>query len=321
VAFVVTSNRLVTVDLPVTGVQLSAGVDFLRGLLTGGESESAARGVSQALGKLGTQLIAPIEATGVLAGKRRLLLVPHRELHYLPFAALVDAASGRHLIERYELSSAASAAIWLRLAAASPSAATGLLALAPLGRELPGADAEVTAIARMYGSTATVLKGARATRAAFTADAPRYEIIHLATLGVLNRHNPLFSFVTLAPSPGSDGRLEVHDLAALKLNARLVVLSACQTALGAGRLRDVPLGDDWVGLVGAFHAAGASRVLATLWPVHDRVTALLMTRFYTELRAGRPESTALAIAQRSVLADPRTRSPFYWAGFVLDGSH
>jgi CHAT domain-containing protein len=196
-----------------------------------------------------------------------------------------------------------------------------MLAVAPLGRELPGAEAEVTAIARMYGADATLLRGSRATRAAFAAAAPRYGIIHLATLGVLNRHNPLFSFVTLAPSSGSDGRLEVHDLAALRLDARLVVLSACQTGLGAGRLRDVPHGDDWVGLVGAFHAAGASRVLATLWPVHDGVTAQLMSRFYTELRAGRSEATSLAIAQRSVLADSRTRSPFYWAGFVLDGSH
>jgi CHAT domain-containing protein len=150
--------------------------------------------------------------------------------------------------------------------------------------------------------------------------APDYSIIHLATLGVLNKHNPLFSFVALAPSPDSDGRLEVHDVSALRLRASLVVLSACQTALGSGRVLDVPPGDDWVGLVQAFQSAGSATVLATLWPVNDQTTAQLMKRFYSELRAGKTAANALAIAQRSTLNARGSRSPFYWAGFVLDGS-
>ena len=105
----------------------------------------------------------------------------------------------------------------------------------------------------------------------------------------------------------------------LALQARLVVLSACRTALGAGALADVPEGDDWVGLVRAFLYAGAANVMATLWPVEDRSTARLMERFYTALAAGRSEAEALAEAQRAGLSNPATSHPFYWAGFTLSG--
>jgi CHAT domain-containing protein len=164
-----------------------------------------------------------------------------------------------------------------------------------------------------------VLVGNQASRRALLDAAPEQGIIHLATYGVLNKDNPLFSFVELMPRGGDDGRLEVHDVFGLRLQARLVVLSACQTALGAGALADVPPGDDWVGLVQAFLFAGASNVMATLWPVEDRATADLMTRFYTTLAAGQPEAEALAEAQRAVLRNPATAHPFYWAEFTLSG--
>jgi CHAT domain-containing protein len=96
-----------------------------------------------------------------------------------------------------------------------------------------------------------------------------------------------------------------------------VVLSACQTGLGAGAVADVPPGDDWVGLVQGFLYAGASNVMATLWPVADVATARLMERFYRELAAGQPEAEALALAQRAALRNPGTAHPFFWAGFTL----
>ena len=158
-----------------------------------------------------------------------------------------------------------------------------------------------------------------ASESAFRAIAPTKSIVHIASYGVLNKHNPLFSFVELARKGNEDGRLEVHEVFGLTLNARLLVLSACQTALGSGAIADVPLGDDWVGLVQGFLYAGAANVLATLWSVEDRATAHLMINFYRELNAGRSESAALAEAQRAALRDPRTAHPFYWAGFVMNG--
>jgi CHAT domain-containing protein len=161
--------------------------------------------------------------------------------------------------------------------------------------------------------------GRDASKRALRAAAPKRAIIHLATYGVLNKDNPLFSFVELAPQGADDGRLEVHEVFGLDLHARLVVLSACQTALASGTQADVPPGDDWLGLVEAFHFAGASTVLATLWPVEDRATADLMTLFYAALNAGRSEAEALAEAQRATLRKKTTAHPFYWAGFTLSG--
>jgi len=294
-------------------------VDFARGTL-GSPREGPARQAWRApMRRLFRYLIAPVEASGLLAGKRRLLIAPHVELHYLPFAALVQPGTPeRLLIERYVIEYVPSASVWLRLRA-RPTVPTrgGVLALAPRAVHLPGSADEVAAIGRIHGDRARVLVGAGATEAAFRTLAPDQEIIHLATYGVLNKHNPLFSYVELGAGGGEDGRLEVHEVFGLTLKARLLVLSACQTGLGAGALTDVPPGDDWVGLSQAFLFAGASNVLATLWPVQDRATARLMERFYTELAEGKPEAEALAEAQRAALGARGTEHPFFWAGFAL----
>ncbi|HET9709431.1 MAG TPA: CHAT domain-containing protein, partial [Gemmatimonadales bacterium] len=123
----------------------------------------------------------------------------------------------------------------------------------------------------------------------------------------------------LAPGEEQDGRLEVHEVFGLHLDADLVVLSACQTGLASGALADVPPGDDWVGLTRAFLHAGARRVVATLWPVDDWATAALMERFYQGYAGGAEPGRALAEAQRALLAQPATRDPFYWAGFTAVG--
>ena len=142
-------------------------------------------------------------------------------------------------------------------------------------------------------------------------------MLHLATYGVLNLQNPLFSFMTFRSDGRQDGRLEVHEVFGLSLSARLVVLSACQTGLGSGERADVPGGDDWVGLVRGFLFAGASKVLATGWAIEDRATADFMGFFYRRLASGVPEAQALAETQRRVLRGNRTSHPFYWAGFLL----
>jgi CHAT domain-containing protein len=321
VAFVVASDRLSLVDLPVRGSELATEVDFVRGVLTPRTGSRYGSPWEAPLRRLRGQLVTPLEKAGLLRGKHRLLIVPHRELHYLPFAALLEPGpSPRFLVQRYEIVTVASGAVWLTIRARPTSSdRRNLLALAPRLRDLPGARAEVRAIADLYGADAEVVIGDRATRESLVAAAPGRSIVHLASRGILNRHNPRFSYIALAPDARSDGRLEVHDVARLSIDARLVVLSACQTGLASGRLVDVPTCDDWVGLVQAFQSAGARSVLATLWPVDDRATAGLMKRFYVALRAGESESGALAAAQRATLATATTQAPFYWAGFVLNG--
>jgi CHAT domain-containing protein len=318
VAFVVTPDTLASVDLGIGRRDLARLIEFARALIEGSvrAEDTQWRGP---LRRLHEYLIAPAEGAGLLSGVDRLVLVPHAELHYLPFAALLDA-DGRFLVERFAIGVAPSASVWLALGdRPAPTPARDILALAPRPEALPGTSREVDAVARLALGGASVLRGSQASEEAFRRLAGEYRVLHLATYGVLNTHNPLFSFVDLAPGAEDDGRLEVHEVLGLDLTADLVVLSACQTALGSGALADVPEGDDWVGLTRAFLHAGAARVLATLWAVEDRATADLMERFYERRGAGANDMTALADAQRQLLGNPATAHPFYWAGMVLVG--
>jgi CHAT domain-containing protein len=112
-----------------------------------------------------------------------------------------------------------------------------------------------------------------------------------------------------------DGLLRLSDIYSLRLGADLVVLSACQTALGQ-EIR----GEGLIGLTRGFMYAGAARVLASLWSVDDRATSLLMERFYRHMiSGGLSPAEALRQAQVEMSRDPSWGSPYYWAGFSLQG--
>jgi CHAT domain-containing protein/Tfp pilus assembly protein PilF len=319
--FVVTRDTVVAIDLDVSRQTLADRIEFSRRTMDRPRSPASTLWPSS-LRQLHHYLIEPVERAGYLKNKRTLIIAPHAELHFLSFAALlVPGTPDRFLVERFEIAYAPSATAWVRLGErAAAQRARGVLALAPRVERLPASRAEVGAIRRIYGRRATVRIGDDASERTLRAALPRTGILHLATFGVLNKHNPLFSFVELAPEPGDDGRLEVHEVFGLDLSGQLVVLSACQTALGSGAAADVPAGDDWVGLVQAFLHAGAGSVLASLWPVDDRATAQLMERFHSGLASGQSEAAALAAAQRAALRQSRTAHPFYWAGFALSGT-
>jgi CHAT domain-containing protein/tetratricopeptide (TPR) repeat protein len=318
-ALVVTRDTVAAFDLNADRRQLSALVDFVRDAM--GRPDTTAAPLWRApLHRLYQLLIEPVEESGLLAGKRTIVIVPHGDLHFLPFGALLtDDAGTPFLIERYQLTYAPSASVWLRLQHGAPRRAGRVLALAPHTDRLPASRDELASILAQYPGRATALVGRPASAAALRARASGYAILHLATFGVLNKHNPLFSYVELAGA-GDEARLEVHEVFALPLDGQLVVLSACQTALASGAVADVPPGDDWVGLTQAFLQAGARGVLASLWRVEDRATARLMELFYRRLASGESEAAALAGAQRAVLREPGRAHPFYWAGFVLSGS-
>ena len=146
----------------------------------------------------------------------------------------------------------------------------------------------------------------------------QYRILHFATHGILSDRPELSGLVlSLVDEQGRPraGFLRAIEIYNLDLPVELVVLSACQTAQG-GTLR----GDGVSSLTRAFLYAGAERVVVSLWSVSDKPTAALMARFYDGmLRQGLPPAAALRAAQRSIAAQKVWESPYYWAGFVLQG--
>ncbi|HEV7764205.1 MAG TPA: CHAT domain-containing protein [Thermoanaerobaculia bacterium] len=160
----------------------------------------------------------------------------------------------------------------------------------------------------------------RATKQALlTADLRRYAILHIATHGMANAEEPDLSGLMFsrydARGKRIDGFLGLQDVYNLDLQADLVVLSACRTALGKA-----VFGEGLISLTRGFMYSGARRVMATVWNVDDRAAARLMAEVY-EAMLGRGASPARALrdAQLAMQRDPRWSDPYYWAGFTLHG--
>ena len=164
----------------------------------------------------------------------------------------------------------------------------------------------------------------QATEGAVREKIEEADVIHLATHGYLHPNLAMASALLLAapktePSPedtSTDGALQAWEIfSQLKLRADLVVLSACETALG----KNVS-GEGIVGLVRAFEYAGARSIVASQWRVEEESTTNLMIEFHTNLRAGMAKDVALAKAMDAVRSDLSTASPYFWAGFGLWGN-
>jgi len=157
-------------------------------------------------------------------------------------------------------------------------------------------------------------------KSATSADLKQYRIVHFATHSLINSRHPDLSGIVLSlvdqEGKPLNGFLRLYDIYNMNLSAELVVLSACQTALG----KDIK-GEGLVGLTRAFMYAGASRIVASLWRTEDRATAVLMNRFYESMLAGNGISPAAALrkAQLSLWQTKRWRQPRYWAAFTLQG--
>lgn len=162
--------------------------------------------------------------------------------------------------------------------------------------------------------------GFEANRAtAISPSLAQYRIVHFATHALVDSKNPELSGLVLSlvnkGGQGEDGFLDLEQIYNLNLPVDLVVLSACDTALGE-EIR----GEGLIGLARGFMYAGASRVMASLWSVDDEVTSELMARFYKALlRDKMSPAAALRMAQIEVAKEKQWRSPFYWAGFQIQG--
>jgi len=186
---------------------------------------------------------------------------------------------------------------------------------------LPWTLREADEILRSAGKSSSLRAvGVKASRAAaLNGQLEQYRYVHFATHGYLDTERPSLSALVLAQVDEKkrpvDGFLRVDDIYNTRLNADLVVLSACQTGLG----KEVR-GEGVMGLTRAFMYAGAPRVIVSLWNVNDRATADLMGDLYRKmLREGKRPAEALREAQIELRKDSQWESPYYWAAFQLQG--
>jgi CHAT domain-containing protein/uncharacterized protein HemY len=287
------------------------------------------------------ELVKPIASWLPARSGSLLTVVPHGPLFALPFAALRDA-EGRYFVERYAVHFVTSLSVLGQTSVRSASPATGeaLLVADPtldralMAREglapLKGARAEVTAIAKGLAPQAvSVLTGPAATEAAVKRDAPSARILHFATHAVVSDSGPLDSFLALAAGDGEDGRVTSAEVYEWKLDAELVVLSACRTS--RGRIS----GDGVIGLSRAFAYAGAPSLLGTVWDAPDEIAGRLLPAFYAEWRRSGDRARALRAAQLGLIENLRAgqvvvqtkagsvtlqERPALWAPFVLLGA-
>ena len=266
-------------------------------------------------GKIGQLLLAPLE----LPAGKRLVIVPHGPLHYLPFQAL--RLDGQYLIERNPISIAPSISIAARLAQRTPTAAPQLLAFGnptinpEVADPLPGAEKEVQELAQRFPGAQLFFRE-QANKDNFAQNAPKSRLVHIAAHAMADTLDPLHSKVLLADKDGKPDYLEAKDVLGMRLdNVAMIALSACESGLGR-----VENGDEVLGFTRSFLSAGTSTLLASLWPVSDAAPEKLMTTLYTDLAGGMQVQDAMREAQRAVMADPATAHPFYWAPFNLIGN-
>ncbi len=263
-----------------------------------------------------------------------LILVPDGALNRLPFATFRDP-SGELLLARFRLSMAPSATLWAHwqsIHSASQGEGSVLVLADPRSadgedgdrestesiswRPLPGARREAQQIRRRLGRKAHLLLGSEATESSLhRVSAGQHRVLHFATHALTDERRGQASGLVLTGDASADGLLELDEIAALDLAGEVVVLAACRS--GGGRLLN---GEGALSPARAFLQAGASSVVASLWPLRDDEASEFFDPFYHHLVRGADIATALAETQRERAAAGAPAAA--WAGVVVwgDGS-
>ena len=280
--------------------------------------------------------------------QRKVLVVADGVLHYLPFSVLLSPSGfgePESMLASHELISVPSMSVLatqrkIHLQQRRPDRELAVFADPVFGRDdprlrtptdvtavqtalprLPATAHEARSIAGLVAPEQQLLAmGFNASLdAVMNTQLSDYRIIHFATHGRIDSRYPALSELVFSQIDENgqprEGSLRLHDIYNLDLQAELVAMSACSTALG----REIA-GEGLTGLTQGFMYAGSRSVLASLWQVPDRATAELMTRFYRNLLEGeQTPSAALRQAQLELASKARWRSPYFWGAFVLQG--
>ena len=284
-------------------------------------------------------LLAPIPAA---TQKERLVVVRDGPLHLVPFDGFIDRR-GRYIAETHTVIYEPSATSFYLLTSQKRGTSSSAHALLAVGgvpyspTELkqasitrgydPGAlldlpaskDEVIAAETALHGPGDLLLIGQRATESAFKrAATSHYGIIHLAVHGYASATERNRSALVLLSDPpaGEDGFLQASEIVQLPLRSDLVILSACDTAIG-------PIeGEEGIAALSrAFLLAGARSVVSTLWSIDDTFSLFLMKQFYRHLASHEPAAAALTSAKRDMLRKYGAAAvPYYWAGYTLEGA-
>lgn len=323
ISFVVTRNDLNYAAVAFDSTLYSNIQGTRNALESAGASDKA---ILAATGKrLFGQLLQPI--FHFIHSKKKLVIIPHNELHYIPFEILIDPNTSRYLVQDFAISYNYAASF---LKEDSHSAAgRGILAFAPFASGQPAGDSANPAFATLPASKKEVaLPGGKvfldtaATKSNFLQNAASYSIIHLATHAQANDKNTLESFIVFYPPKNSTPlqyRLYEPEIYNLRLNnSSLVILSACET--GKGQLVN---GEGLMSLSRAFSYAGCPGVITSLWKAEDNATAYLTQKLYHYLQKGYAKDEALQMAKLDYLNDdsiaPNFKTPGFWAHLILVG--
>lgn len=353
--FAATNQKFKAYQIPIKSQEFKDKIDSLRFLVSDMQQLFDNREtVLNDYSKLGHEVYQLLlqEALAEHPESKQLIIVPDRQLWRIPFEALLTAApSGQidfknlpYLIKDYEISYAYSATLL-----AENQAAIGRLEAAPqkamllaadytlpppvdkngpiAGKKnalrralapLPAAQQEVETIAKIL--KIQPLSAQTNGEVAFKSQAADYNIIHLAMHGIVDEKYPVLSSLAFSEigDEGCDNFLQAHEIAKLRLRARLVVLSACET--GTGRFAQ---GEGAMSLGRAFMYAGVPSLVISLWPVNDGATASLMELFYYNIEQGQAPAKALRQAKLDYLnrCEGLASHPAFWAPFVQLGAN
>lgn len=273
------------------------------------------------------KLIAP---TLNLYPQEKIIIAPDGLLNYIPFGSLVtNLDSNRFLIEDRAISYVNSASLWSQLSTKKQTN-NSLLAFAPsFDTNTQSDDARSNVLGNLphnrkeVEQIATSFKGQSflddsATLQNFTTNVSEYSILHLATHAVFDDKNPEYSYLAFTPNEESEDILLVKDLYNLSLNASLVTLSACESAIG-----ELKRGEGFLSLARGFFYSGASSISSTLWKINDNSSSALMGSFYKNLADGKSKDKSLQEAKLSFLEKNRENGlshPYYWSGYIIQGN-
>ena len=274
---------------------------------------------------------------------RQLLIIPDNKLYLLPFESLISSQNGtsfsqlNYLIHRYDIRYAQSLTMMEFLSdQQSTSRNLNVLAMAPAfdaqnalplltsaersaATAIPNTSEEVKSISQFFDTK--VLDKEMATEAQFNELYQDYQVIHLATHGLVNDQLPLESKILFHPIDNDsieDGKLHSREILNLEMDAEMVVLSACNTGVG-----EINRGEGAVSLASSFFYCGARSVVMSQWPANDLSTSRIMGSFYQYLNQGHTKSAALRQAKLDYLQNEKelVSHPYYWSQFVVHGKN